>query len=146
MPADAMTLACPHCHALNRVPAARLGDAPNCGKCHSPLFAGKPVALDSASFATHAERSELPLVVDFWASWCGPCRMMAPAFEEAAGILEPQARLAKVNTEEAHDLAGRFAIRSIPTMVLFKGGRELARQSGATNTAGIVQWVRSHLA
>lgn len=146
MSTDALTLPCPRCHALNRVPSARLGDAPNCGKCHSPLFAGKPAVLDSASFAAHAERSDLPLVVDFWAAWCAPCRMMAPAFEEAAGMLEPQVRLAKVNTEEAQDLAGRFAIRSIPTMVLFKDGREFARQSGATNTAGIVQWVRSHLA
>lgn len=146
MSADALTMPCPHCHALNRVPAARLGDAPNCGKCHSPLFAAKPVALDSASFAAHMERSDLPLVVDFWAAWCGPCRMMAPAFEEAAGILEPQVRLAKVDTEAAQDLAVRFGIRSIPTMVMFRGGREVARQSGATSAAGIVQWVRSHLA
>jgi thioredoxin 2 len=146
MPSDNLTLACPHCHALNRVPAARAGDRPNCGKCHQPLFPGHPVALDAASFGVHAGSSDLPLLVDFWAPWCGPCRMMAPAFEEAARTLEPQMRLAKVNTEEAQDLAARFAIRSIPTMVLFRGGREVARQSGAMNAAGIVQWARSQAA
>lgn len=144
MSADALTLPCPHCHALNRVPTARLGEHPNCGKCHQPLFTGHPVALDSTSFGIHAGRSDLPLLVDFWAPWCGPCRMMAPAFEEAARTLEPQVRLAKVNTEEVQDLAARFAIRSIPTMVLFRGGREVARQSGAMNAAGIVQWTQSH--
>lgn len=144
MSADALTLPCPHCHALNRVPSTRLGEHPNCGKCHQLLFTGRPVVLDSTSFGTHADRSDLPLLVDFWAPWCGPCRMMAPAFEEAARTLEPQVRLAKVNTEEVQDLAVRFAIRSIPTMVLFRGGREVARQSGAMNAAGIVQWARSH--
>ncbi|NMG74932.1 thioredoxin TrxC [Aromatoleum diolicum] len=144
MPADALTLPCPHCHALNRVPAARLGEHPSCGKCHQPLFMGHPVVLDATSFGAHAGRSDLPLLVDFWAPWCGPCKMMAPAFEEAARTLEPQLRLAKVNTEEVQDLAARFAIRSIPTMVLFRGGREVARQSGAMSAAGIVQWARAH--
>ena len=140
-----LLVSCPQCAAMNRVARDRLEQAPNCGKCHQALFLGKPVALSVADFDTHAMRSELPLLVDFWAPWCGPCMAMAPQFEAAATILEPKVRLAKVDTEAHPALGARFAIRSIPTMVLFGGGRELARQSGAMGNAQIVTWVRAHL-
>lgn len=135
-------IVCPHCEAINRVPSDRLGEAPDCGKCHRPLFTGKPVALGAASFDRHVSRNDIPLLVDFWAPWCGPCRMMAPAFEAAAAQLEPQFRLAKVNTEEEQMLGARYGIRSIPTLALFLNGREVARQAGAMGTSDIVRWAQ----
>ena len=132
---------CPHCHSVNRVPEERLGDGPKCGACKSALFAGRPVVLDRGSFATHVERSDIPLVVDFWAPWCGPCRMMAPVFEQAAARIEPRARLAKVNTEEQQQLAARYGIRSIPTLIVFRGGRELDRVSGALDARSLESWI-----
>ncbi len=143
---DPLLVACPHCQSLNRVPAARLGEQPECGRCHQPLFTGRPLALDAAGFAAHVERGQLPVLVDFWAPWCGPCRMMAPQFEQAATQLEPRVRLAKVDTEAQPGLGSRFGIRSIPTLALFRDGRELARQPGAMAAADIVRWTRARLA
>jgi thioredoxin 2 len=138
----AIQVVCPHDGAINRIPAARLADAPRCGTCHVPLFAGSPLELGESSFDRHLTKSQLPLLVDFWAPWCGPCRMMAPAFHKAAALLEPRVRLAKVNTENAPVLATRFGIRSIPTMILFDGGREIARHSGALSVPEqITAWV-----
>jgi len=141
---DPLHIVCPHCNATNRVPPERAVDKPKCGKCHKPLFDGHPVELDEAGFERHVAANDVPVVVDFWAPWCGPCRMMAPEYEKAAAMLEPNARFAKVNTEEAQGLAQRFNIRSIPTMALFRGGREIARQSGAIGAAAIANWVRAN--
>ena len=144
MSTDTLHIVCPHCHTTNRVAVAQLGNAPDCGKCHRPLFTGHPASLDEAAFEKHVLRSDVPVLVDFWAPWCGPCRMMAPAYEQAAAQLEPHMRVVKVNTEEAQALAGRLQIRSIPTLALFVGGREVARQPGAMGAADIVRWARAH--
>jgi len=142
---DSLHLVCPHCHAINRVPTSRLGQAPNCGQCHRPLFDAHPLELTAATFDRHISRNDIPLLVDFWAPWCGPCKMMAPQFAQAAGLLEPQVRLAKVNTEAEQGLGAQYGIRSIPTLALFRGGREIARQPGAMGAQDIVNWVRSQL-
>lgn len=138
-----MHIVCPHCHAVNRLPVERLAEVPDCGRCHRALFTGHPVPLTAADFDRHASRNDVPLLVDFWAPWCGPCRMMAPAFEQAAAQLEPHFRLAKVNTDEEQALGARYGIRSIPTLALFRGGREVARQAGAMGAADIVRWARA---
>lgn len=142
---ESLHVVCPHCNATNRVPAARLTDGARCGHCKQPLFTAHPVTLDTGNFDRHVDASDIPVVVDFWAPWCAPCRMMAPAFEQAAAQLEPQARLARLNTEEEPAIAGRFGIRGIPTLILFRKGREAARQSGAMDLGGLLQWVRGGL-
>ena len=142
---ESTLIACPACNSLNRVPDERREDGPTCGKCGKPLFDGHPVALDEAGFHAHVERSTLPVLVDFWAPWCGACRMMAPQFEAAAERMEPFVRLAKVDTEAQQALGARFGIRSIPTLALFLEGKEIARQSGAMNAADILRWTALNL-
>ena len=142
---ESLHIVCPHCHTTNRVRSDQLASAPDCGQCKKPLFTGQPVALDAAAFDKHLARNQIPLLVDFWAPWCGPCKMMAPAYAQAAGVLEPKLRVAKVDTEAHPALGARFQIRSIPTLALFVGGREVARQAGAMGASDIARWVQSHL-
>jgi thioredoxin 2 len=137
-------LVCPNCSATNRVPADKLGQGPRCGKCGVQIFSGHPTDLTDANFQKHIEKNDIPVVVDFWADWCGPCKMMAPQFEQAAKQVEPDVRFGKLDTEAARGTAARFNIRSIPTLVLFRNGREVARQPGAMGAKDIVSWIRAH--
>jgi thioredoxin 2 len=133
-------IACPHCLAANRVPAARLGEDPKCGKCGAALLDGAPLELREDQFESFVQRTQLPVLADFWAPWCGPCRAMAPHFERAAQDLKDRVRLVKVNTEEAPQLARRYGIRAIPTLVLFKDGAEVKRASGAMDAGALARW------
>jgi thioredoxin 2 len=136
---------CPHCDTTNRVPASRLDHGGKCGACHGVLFGGAPVELTESRAQSHLRHSEIPLLIDFWAPWCGPCHAMAPQFARAAAELEPDLRLAKVNVDEAPAMATAYQIQSIPTVVLFSDGREVARHSGALSAAQLLAWVRPHL-
>jgi thioredoxin 2 len=138
-------LVCPHCNATNRAPKDKIRAEPDCGKCHQPLLAAQPDNLNQAAFEAQLARSDLPLVVDFWAPWCGPCRMMAPAFEKVSQDLHGHARFVKVNTEVEQVLAARYNIRSIPTLAIFAGGRELVRQAGAMSAPDLTRWVSTAL-
>lgn len=135
---------CPHCNAVNRLPSERLQQRPRCGGCKQPLFTGYPLELTSANFTQQITRNEIPVVVDFWAPWCGPCKMMAPVFERAAAQLEPRVRLAKLDTEQEQGIAAQFNIRSIPTLIIFANGREKARQSGAMAEADLLRWISAN--
>jgi thioredoxin 2 len=140
---DPLNIACPHCHAANRVDTDRLGEA-QCSECGKALFEGRPVAVDADAFERHIGRSDLPVVVDFWAPWCAPCRMMAPVFDAAAREMEPRLRFLKVNTDEERTLAARHRIYGIPTFAIFKRGVEVARTSGAMTAGSFAAWIRSH--
>jgi len=140
-----MIIECPHCGGLNRVTNDKLTAQPTCGKCKQPLFTGHPIEMNSAQFNRALTKTELPMVVDFWAPWCGPCKMFGPTFAQAAKELEPYVRLVKINTEAEQQVAMQHNIRSIPTLAIFKNGQEVKRVSGAMNLPQFIEWVKSSL-
>lgn len=145
MESELIHITCPHCEVTNRVPENRLAQHPKCGKCHQALFTAKPVELNSKNFSKLISNTNIPVIVDFWAEWCGPCKMMAPIFEQTAATIEPKARLAKLNTEFSQDIASQYGIRSIPTLVVFKNGKEVSRQAGAMDQGNLVRFIKANL-
>lgn len=142
---DFKHIVCPHCSSVNRIPVKRIAESPICGKCKRGLFMGHPAEVTEPNFLRHISRSDIPVLVDFWAPWCGPCKTMIPIFKHVAVLLEPDVRLVKVNTEQEHALASRYNIRSIPTLALFKNGEEIARQAGVMSVDDLVLWIRSRI-
>jgi thioredoxin 2 len=146
MSEEARHIVCPHCNSVNRVPREKGARAAKCGRCHQPLFTGRAVPASAESFATHIQHNDIPVLVDFWAQWCGPCKVMAPVYERLAAELEPEVRFLKVDTEAAPELAARYSIQAIPTLMLFKNGAVVARQAGAVNAEQLRSWLRQHAA
>jgi thioredoxin 2 len=146
MSGEAKHIVCPNCNSVNRIPGEKDARKATCGLCHRPLFTGRPNPVTAAQFATQIERNDIPVIVDFWAEWCGPCKAMAPAYERVASELEPALRFLKVDTEAEPELSARYNIRSIPTLMLFQKGKVRAQQAGAMGAEALRSWLRQHAA